>query len=114
MRLAQPLRYRGGPSATPSVGQVVLGRIALACSALHSTPSCRRLTFGTRMPDPPRVLAYGVADAAKAVSVSESTIWRMIRDGELRTFKLRGRTLILHEVLAAYVTAQARESATIS
>lgn len=32
-------------------------------------------------------LAYSVADAARAVGVSESTIWSAIRSGDLAAFK---------------------------
>lgn len=39
-------------------------------------------------------LAYGVEDAATAMSVGKSTVWRWIHDGKVRTKKIGGRTLI--------------------
>ena len=50
---------------------------------------------------PPDKLAYNVREAAKAIGVSESTIWRDIQEGGLRPVKYRGRTLILREELEA-------------
>ena len=44
-------------------------------------------------------LAYGAAEAAFALSVSESTIWIWIREGKLETFKYGSRTLIRREAL---------------
>lgn len=44
-------------------------------------------------------LAFGVADAAAALSVGQSTVWRWIQAGQLRTIKLGGRTLIRREEL---------------
>lgn len=39
-------------------------------------------------------IAYGVQEAAEAMSVGKSTVWRWIHDGKVRTVKLGGRTLI--------------------
>lgn len=39
-------------------------------------------------------LAYGVEDAATAMSVGKSTVWRWIHDGKVSTKKIGGRTLI--------------------
>lgn len=39
-------------------------------------------------------LAYGVEDAATAMSVGKSTVWRWIHDGKVQTKKIGGRTLI--------------------
>jgi excisionase family DNA binding protein len=52
-------------------------------------------------------LAYSIPEAADALGgVSESTVWRMIRDGDLTTSRVRGRTVIRREVLVAYLDAQ--------
>lgn len=53
-------------------------------------------------------LAYNVRDAGKTLGgLSESTVWRMIRAGELVSTKAaRGRTVIRREVLVAYLDAQ--------
>lgn len=39
-------------------------------------------------------LAFGVADAAKAMSVSKATVWDWIRQGKVQPKKIGGRTLI--------------------
>lgn len=39
-------------------------------------------------------LAYGIQEAAEAMSVGKSTVWRWIHDGRVKTVKLGGRTLI--------------------
>lgn len=44
--------------------------------------------------DNPGRLAFGVIEAAEALSVGKSTVWRWIHDGRLKTIKLGGRTLI--------------------
>ena len=42
----------------------------------------------------PEKLAYTVMEAGRAIGVSRSTVFDMIRMGELLAKKLRGRTLI--------------------
>ncbi len=49
------------------------------------------------------VLAYSPAEAARSLSVSERTVWRLISSGELSTFKLGTRTLIPASDLLALV-----------
>lgn len=44
-------------------------------------------------------LAYGIEDAAQALCVGKSTIWRWVHDGRVKTIKLGGRTLIRREEL---------------
>lgn len=39
-------------------------------------------------------LAYSIDEFAAGANVSRPTIYRMIRDGELKTAKVRGRQLI--------------------
>ncbi len=41
-----------------------------------------------------QILALRIHDAAKAMSISRSSIYNMIRDGRLRPVKIVGRTLI--------------------
>lgn len=48
-------------------------------------------------------LSYSVEGAAKAIGISRTTIWRLVQAGELRTFKIGGRTLIRADVLAAFI-----------
>lgn len=42
----------------------------------------------------PERLAYTINEFASASALSRPTIYRMIRDGELRTARVRGRQLI--------------------
>lgn len=44
-------------------------------------------------------LAYGVPEAALAMSVSKATVWDWIRLGKVRSVKIGGRTLIPREEL---------------
>ena len=44
-------------------------------------------------------LSYGIKDAARALGVGHSTVWRLISVGELSVFKIFGRTLITHTEL---------------
>ena len=37
---------------------------------------------------------HSIDDAATRLGVSVSSIWRLIRSGQLRTVKIRGRTLV--------------------
>ena len=39
-------------------------------------------------------LLHSIDDAATRLGVSVSTIWRLIRSGQLRAVKIRGRTLV--------------------
>lgn len=49
------------------------------------------------------VLAYSVNDAAVALSLSKRTIYNLIEDGTLRTFKIGRRTLIPADDVRALV-----------
>ncbi len=56
-------------------------------------------------------LAYTVAEVAQATGVSKATIWRRVKEGELRTFKWGGRTLIrADELRRALDRASGRET----
>jgi excisionase family DNA binding protein len=46
-------------------------------------------------------LSYTVDEAAKGIGVSRSKIYKLVREGELTTFKWCGRTLIRADVLQA-------------
>ena len=52
-------------------------------------------------------LAYGIEDAAQAISVGKSTIWRWIHGKKVRTVKLGGRTLIPREELLRLLEPEA-------
>jgi excisionase family DNA binding protein len=46
------------------------------------------------MPGGQQPLLYSIKDAAARLGVSESTVWRLIRQGRLRATRLLGRTLL--------------------
>lgn len=50
-------------------------------------------------------LAYTVDESAKALGLSSATVWAMLKDGELKARKLRGRTLVLREELRRVLDA---------
>ena len=57
-------------------------------------------------------LAYTVPEAAHALGISETTVWELLKTGELRKIKLFGRTLIKRQELARVITeAEGREAA---
>lgn len=50
-----------------------------------------------------RPLSYSVKDAATAIGISKTTVWRLIASGEIQTFKLGCRTLIRADQLQALI-----------
>ena len=48
----------------------------------------------TKAEDAPDRLAYSINEFAAASALSRVTVYRMIRDGELKTAKVRGRQLV--------------------
>ena len=54
-------------------------------------------------------LAYNVPEAAEAIGVSRATIWNLVKDGRLTTFKYAGRTLIRRDVLQGAIDAASRQ-----
>lgn len=52
---------------------------------------------------PAAKLSYTVNEAAQALGVSRSTIYKLVREKELSTFTWCGRTLIRADVLQAAV-----------
>jgi excisionase family DNA binding protein len=56
------------------------------------------------LPDP---LAYGVKDAARAMSVSEGTVWTWIRERKVSAVRLGGRTVIAREELLRLLSDRA-------
>jgi len=51
-------------------------------------------------------LALSIREAAKAVGVSERTIWALHKKGVLKTVRLGGRVLISTAVLKAYLNGE--------
>lgn len=50
-------------------------------------------------------IAYSVPEAAKAIGVSKSTVWKLIAEGKLTPTKLGHRTLIRREALETLLAA---------
>lgn len=66
------------------------------------------MPIDTDTPDCFDHLAYSIPAAAKAISVSRATVWRLVAAGEIPTFKLGARTLIKADELRAFVERKAR------
>ncbi|MGD9967469.1 MAG: helix-turn-helix domain-containing protein [Hyphomonadaceae bacterium] len=54
---------------------------------------------------PSAKLAYGIKEAATALGVSKTTIWRAMKEGKLPAVKVGNRTLIKTEALQAWFSA---------
>jgi hypothetical protein len=65
------------------------------------------------MSEEPERITYTLEQAAQALGVSRTGLWRQIRAGNLQSFRYAGRTLILATDLLAAVTAasEARQAA---
>lgn len=48
-------------------------------------------------------LSYTINEAAAAIGVSRPTVYKLVKLGELTTFKFAGRTLIRADVLQACI-----------
>lgn len=55
-------------------------------------------------------LAYGICDALSLVSVGRSLLYKEIKAGRLRTFKIGSRTLISHKELSSWLSHYAQKS----
>jgi excisionase family DNA binding protein len=58
----------------------------------------------------PEKLAYTVPEAAKAIGVGRTTMWKEVRNGTLPSFKWGGRVLIRREDLQASINQAAMRS----
>jgi excisionase family DNA binding protein len=56
------------------------------------------------------VIALSVPQAAKAIGVSEKTMWKLIRTGKLRHARVGRRVLISVKVLEEFVLAESAAS----
>ena len=54
-----------------------------------------------------RQLLYTVPHAAAVLDLSKTTVWNMIRDGELESIKVRNRRMITRAELERYIAALA-------
>lgn len=52
-------------------------------------------------------LSYGISDACRVTGLSRSTLYRLIDHGDIETFKIGTRTLVLRRVLEAFLERQA-------
>lgn len=51
-------------------------------------------------------ISYSVQGAAAAIGISKTTVWRLIAEGEIKTFKLGCRTLIRGDILRAFIDSR--------
>jgi len=58
------------------------------------------------------ILLHSIPDAGRRLGVSESTIWRMIRDQAIVTTHIRRRTMIAEAELQRYIAQATAASAT--
>lgn len=61
-----------------------------------------------------RPLTVSISDAARALSLSRATIYRIVRQGDLKTYKVGRRTLIRYEDLERLRDRMLAERFTIS
>jgi len=55
------------------------------------------------VPSPIPKLAYTVEEAAECLSISRSLLYVLIKDGEIKTRKAGGRTIIAHQALLDFL-----------
>lgn len=56
-------------------------------------------------------LALGIDEAARVIGVARSMLYEIVARGEIESFKLGRRRLILVRVLDAYITKVSKENA---
>ncbi len=54
-------------------------------------------------------LVYSIPEAARELSVSRSTIYRLISDGQLETISVRSRHRVRHSALVRYLDMLQRQ-----
>lgn len=52
-------------------------------------------------------LSYGIREACAATGLGRSTLYRLIDEGQIKTFKIGARTLILYRVLQDFLERRA-------
>lgn len=72
-----------------------------------SLPSPDPTTRPALAPLEPR-LAYSLKDAARALSISRTTLWRMVRNGQLDVRRIGHRTLVMAEAIRALLDRPTR------
>lgn len=48
-------------------------------------------------------LVYSISDATQVLGIGRTTLYQLIKDGKITSFKLGARTFIRHEDLVAFV-----------
>jgi excisionase family DNA binding protein len=68
-------------------------------------------TIAPTSPKPsfPPKLAYSISEACEALSLGRTTIFGLIRRGELRVVRIGNRTLVTAEALRALLNAEAAQ-----
>jgi len=61
-------------------------------------------------PSTPARLLYGVSETSRVLSVGRSTVYELLRDGDLPSIRVRGRRLIAAADIAAFVDRQRTSS----
>lgn len=56
-------------------------------------------------------IAIGIDDAAKAIGIARSAMYGLVAQGEIDSFKIGRRRLILTKTLEAFTTRMAKEGA---
>ena len=57
------------------------------------------------------VVAVNFLSAANALSISERTLWSLVRDGQIRAFNIGRRRLISMDELRRFVAEKTKEAA---
>ena len=62
------------------------------------------------MPEKQEKLALRVVDACEALSLSRSSLYNLIREGQLKSVKIAGRTLILRSEIERLLSEVANDA----
>ncbi len=55
-------------------------------------------------------LVHSIGDAAQVLGIGRTTLYQLINDGKIASFKLGARTFIRHQDLVAFVEQRHREA----
>ncbi len=61
-------------------------------------------------PNEPDRLSYSMSEAARAVGLSQATLFRLVKDGKLETVKIGSRTLVTRVELERLLAQGAQSS----
>ncbi|QUD86046.1 helix-turn-helix transcriptional regulator [Phenylobacterium montanum] len=94
-----PLKVQAPPLAQPQSGG--LDEEALERLILRVQERIKR----------PEKLAMSIAEAASLIGLSRSTLWKMAKDGQLRTVKIGKRALFLRSEIDELLASRPRDAA---